>query len=76
MAQFILQDGFEHVNQQVFFTLALIDDAGREIHKERLGVPIQANQQAVEALIQAAANAFPSTQIEDVIGNVVRGLTL
>jgi len=75
MAQFILKEGFEHVNRQIFFTLALIDDAGREIHKERLSVPLNANAAAVESIIRAAANAFPSTQTEDVISNVVGGLT-
>lgn len=75
MAEFILKAGFEHENEQVFFTLALLDDAGREIHAERLSLSLNANAIAVDATVQAAANRFPSVRVEDLIRDAVKGLT-
>lgn len=74
MATFILREGFEHDNQQVFFTIALLDDADREIHSERLSVPVNANAQAIDAVIQAAITQFPSVDVEDLIRDSVAGL--
>ena len=75
MAEFILRHGFEHQSGQVFFTLALLDSAGRDIHSERLSVPLDANASIVGTTIQAAVNRFPSVKVEDLIRNAVDGLT-
>ena len=75
MAQFILREGFEHQTGQVFFTLVLIDSAGRDIHSERLSVPAQANSSVVDTVLRAAANRFPDTNVETLIRDAVTGLT-
>lgn len=74
MSKYILREGFEHQSGQVFFTLALIDDAGRDIHFERLSVPVDANSAAVNTTIQTAVNRFPSVKVEGLISDAVAGL--
>lgn len=75
MATYRLQEGFEVQNSQMFFTLVLQDDAGREIHSERISVPLNANSSVVATVIQTAAARFPSMKVEDLIRDAVAGLT-
>ena len=76
MSKFILREGFEVENQQVFFTIVLLDDADREIHSERLSVPLNATAQAATTIIETAVSKFPTMKIEDVIRDIIKGLTL